>query len=280
MNVRQWAKHAKEEHQNQKGERFFSEKALLSALFEKNGLDRNLLLNAPEQSLEEEKICHLERDLALLLSGYPIQYYLGTEFFCGEEYLVSEGVLIPRPETALLVELGEKQAKEGSVVFDFCCGSGCVGIALLLARLDLKCVSFDLSPEAIGLTEKNRARFGLEERLRVEKCDLLSDEAEKWIAKEKPSLILANPPYLTGEEMERIDDNVKHEPEMALRGGEDGLLFYRRFLEFCAETETPFCMEIGWEQKTGIEAILKEKGLEGEFHRDEAGLWRAVSVMI
>ena len=223
MTVREWTKKVKETYRNQKGERFFSEKALLSALFEKNGLDRNLPLVLPEMKLEEALLQALDADLAALLSGYPIQYYLGTEFFCGEEFLVSEGVLIPRPETALLVEMGIQKAEEGSCVFDFCCGSGCVGIALLLARPDLTCVSFDLSPHALALTEKNRKRFGLEDRLRIVKCDLLSEEAREWILREKPSLVLSNPPYLTEEEMGKIDDNVKHEPQMALRGGDDGL---------------------------------------------------------
>ena len=259
-------------------ERFFTEKALLSALFEKNGLPREMALTSPDAPIPPQTEAAIRADLTRLLAGEPIQYYLGSEFFCGEEFLVRPGVLIPRPETEKLVALGKAVAPRDDVVFDFCCGSGCVGIALLLSRPDLRCVSFDLSDAAIALTAENARRFALEDRLTPVKADLLGDAAEEWIARKKPALILANPPYLSAPEMTALPANVAREPALALAGGEDGLLFYRRFLPLAAKYRVPLACEIGSGQKEKLEKLLEEARLTAAFYRDDAGLWRGFSV--
>ncbi len=223
MNLKEFSLAVKKEYQNQNGARFFSERALLSALLEKAGFHRNAPILFPEEEIPPRLEKKMLSDLEKLLTGYPIQYYIGTEIFCGEEFFVSENVLIPRPETELLVELACEKAREGSVVFDFCCGSGCVGLSLLKKRGDLRAVLYDLSDHALLLTEKNREKFALADRAEVKKLDVLSPLAKEEILKEKPSLILSNPPYLTKKEMSEIEDNVKREPSMALDGGEDGL---------------------------------------------------------
>ena len=278
MTARQLKRAIHTKFENQAKERFFTEKALLSALFEKNGLDRNLPLIAPETELEDSLAEAILSDADALLSGLPIQYYLGTEFFCGEEFLVRPGVLSPRPETEKLVELAAKSAPKGSVVFDFCCGSGCVGISLLLKREDLFCISFDVSPEALALTRENRDRFSLQSRLMVEELDVLSPLAKERILQESPSLILSNPPYLTEREMKDIPENVAREPALALYGGEDGLLFYRQFLELHRNCGIPFICEMGSAQKEGVEALCAEGGFLPSFYRDEADLWRGFSL--
>ncbi len=275
MTVRELSLLVKKAYRNKDGERFFTEKALLSALFEKNGLDRSLPLIDPDLALTEELERAFLSDLDRLLSGEPLQYYLGTEFFCGREFLVSPGVLIPRPETELLVELGKKEAEKGSLVFDFCCGSGCVGIALLLAREDLSCHAFDVSSQALALAKKNRARFSLENRLWVEELDVLSSGALQLLQREKPSLVLANPPYLTRQEMENIPENVRREPAIALLGGEDGLLFYRAFAEYCRVSGIPFLCEIGSAQEEKIRELMESQGLSVTFYRDFSDLPRA-----
>ena len=278
MTVREWRQIVKKEYKEQLGERFFSEKALLSALLKKNDLPQDILISKPNEVLSDAILEKLLKDKDLLLSGYPIQYYLGSEWFCGLEFLVAENVLIPRPETELLVELGVRYAPENATVFDFCCGSGCVGIALLKKREDLRCISFDLSDSALDLTEKNRVRFGLEDRLQIEKLDVLSSEAKIRIDCEKPSLVLSNPPYLTKEEMELIEENVKKEPSLALYGGEDGLLFYRRFAELAEKTKVPFLCEIGWQQKKELEEIFFQRAFRSSFFKDENDLWRTFAI--
>jgi len=275
MNLRQLSVAVKQAYKKQEGVRFFTERALLSALLEKNGLDRNALLLHPEQPLSAETEQQILSDLQKLLRGEPIQYYLGTEYFCGLEFRVAPGVLIPRPETELLVELGRQYAPKNGLVFDFCCGSGCVGIALLSQREDLSCISFDVSEQALKLTKENTERFSLQGRLRVKKADVLSCGMQTLLDKKRPSLVLANPPYLTSQEMLEIPENVAREPRLALDGGEDGLLFYRVFTHLCQKSGIPFLCEIGKDQKAGIEKMLSERGLRSVFYRDFSGFDRA-----
>jgi release factor glutamine methyltransferase len=278
MKLRLLVQRIKKEYEERKGARFFSERALLSALLEKNGMNRNQPLISPDSHVPDGVCASVISDLSRLLEGYPIQYYLGTEFFCGEEFFVAPGVLIPRPETELLVTLAAERLEEGSVVFDFCCGSGCIGIALLQKREDIRCYSFDLSDQALALTEKNRARFALEDRLFVERLDVLSPLARERILALSPALVISNPPYLTESEMKEIDANVAREPSMALFGGKDGLLFYRHFLSLSKETNTPFLCEIGAKQEKDLRELIEEEGLKGEFFKDFSHLPRAFFV--
>ena len=272
MNAREFSLLVKKEYQSKNGARFFTERALLSALLEKHGLDRYAPLNSPDLVLECEK--GLVNDLEKLLQGYPLQYYVGTEWFCGYEFEVAPEVLIPRPETEELVEKAASLAKEGSVVFDLCCGSGCIGLSLLMKREDLTCRLYDLSDAALSLSRKNCERFSLSDRCQIEKMDVLSERVFAEVEKYKPSLIVSNPPYLTEDEMGKIDENVQNEPEMALYGGEDGLRFYRALITLCAQSETELLCEIGCDQKKGIEPLLIEGGFDYEFYQDFAGLDR------
>ena len=272
MNAREFSLLVKKEYRSGNGARFFTERALLSALLEKYGLDRNAPLSSPEIILEKEE--EMRSDLEMLLGGYPLQYYIGTEWFCGEEFLVEPEVLTPRPETEDLVEKAAAFAKEGSVVFDFCCGSGCIGLSLLMKRKDLFCRMYDLSDAALSLSEKNRRRFSLEERCEIEKLDVLSPAASEEIKKHQPSLIISNPPYLTLEEMGRIDKNVENEPAMALYGGEDGLTFYRALISLSEQSGVDLLCEIGCDQREGIRSLLSERGFSFEFYQDFAGLDR------
>jgi len=255
-------------------ERFFSEKALLSAVFEKNGLPRTLRLTDPERELPKELCDRICLEAESLLRGEPIQYYLGTEYFYGHSFLVRPEVLIPRPETELLVSLAKETAPRGGLVFDLCCGSGCVGIALMKEREDLCCRAFDLSPHAVALSRENAHRLQVAERYEAELADVLSHEFAFLLKEASPQLVLANPPYLTAEEMREIPANVEKEPFMALFGGEDGLDFYRIFLRLSQESGIPFLCEIGAFQEEKIADLAKEKGISCEFFQDFSHLPR------
>ncbi len=274
MDLKTFSLTVKKEYKRKEGARFFSERALLSALLEKAGFNRNAVLLSPEKEISSDQEKAMLSDLAKLLSGYPIQYYIGTEIFCGEEFFVAENVLIPRPETELLVSFAAEKAKENSTVFDFCCGSGCIGLSLLKKREDLAAFLYDLSEDALSLTEKNRKKLSLEKRASVKKLDVLSPLAKEEVLKIAPSLILSNPPYLTKEEMEEIPENVKLEPSMALYGGEDGLLFYKALIKLSYESKTPILCEMGCAQKSTIETLLKKLNFDYEFYRDFSGLDR------
>ncbi len=274
MNVREFSLFVKTEYRKENGARFFDERALLSALLEKHGFHRNAPLMTPDLALDPEREAEMKKDLSKLLGGFPIQYYLGTEWFCGYEFLTEPEVLIPRPETEDLVKRASEFVSRDSVVFDFCCGSGCIGLSLLLNRQDLRCRMYDLSDAALNLSEKNRERFALSSRCEIVKMDVLSAEPLAEIQRFRPSLILSNPPYLTKEEMRQIPENVKNEPAMALYGGADGLTFYRALILLCEKTGVPLLCEIGCAQKEGITFLLENHGLSYEFYQDQAGLDR------
>lgn len=256
--------------QNKNGERFFSENALRSALFEKNQIPEKAKF-MPDFEIPRELAEKIFQDANRLLDGYPIQYYLGSEFFDGAEFIVPEGVLIPRADSEVLVREAENWVGEGDFVFDFCCGTGCIGIALLLRCPSLRLVSFDLSDAAIAAAEKNRALHRLENRMRIEKMDVLSPEALARVRRDAPKLILANPPYISASEMRELEINVQNEPRTALYGGEDGLMFYRSFFDLYSLTETPMILEIGWKQGGALKELLTSRGIPFSILPDPSG---------
>ena len=256
----------------------FSEKALFDALWEKHGFPRDIRLSCPERELTSAESARLLEDARRLLEGEPIQYYLGSEYFCGLEFSVRPGVLIPRPETELLVELAQKLAPPSALVFDFCCGSGCVGISLLSRRSDLFCEAFDLSPTAVAVTEENARRLLSSGRHRVTRKDLLGKDVLALLREKKPALVVSNPPYIPQKVCETLPENVKREPEMALAGGEDGLLFYRAFLALARETGIPFLFEIGYDQGESVPLLAEKEGLCARLYRDGENRPRVVFV--
>ena len=212
--------------------------------------------------------------LAALLAGEPLQYYLGTEYFRGREYLVRPEVLIPRADTEVLVELVLEKAPQGALVLDLCCGSGIVGIETVLCRKDLSVLGFDLSEAALALSRDNAARLGAE-RISFERGDVLSPAFPSRARALSPALLAANPPYLTGEEMQALADNVRREPALALDGGEDGLLFYRALLDLSCALGIPLAAEIGWKQRLPLEKLALERGGCICFYPDPSGRDRA-----
>lgn len=273
MTAREFSLWVKEQYRK-KEVRFFTEKALLCALFEKNELARTLALTDPDFLLFDELCEKMKGECRRLLEGEPLQYYLGSEYFCGEEFLVGEGVLIPRPETELLVRHAVCSAPEGACVFDLCCGSGCVGISLLKAREDVRVVAFDLSPVCLATTEENARRLGVSDRLKLVSCDVTSPDILSYFQIEKPSLVLANPPYLTERELDEIEANVRREPSLALDGGPDGLRFYRAFAALSRQTGIPFLCEMGCNQQNGVRETFEKEGISCEFFTDFSSLPR------
>ncbi len=274
MTVQEFARTVKFLYREKGGKEFFTEKAFLSALFEKNGFSPDARILEPERVLTGAEESALLRDAARLLEGFPLQYYLGSEYFDGNEYLCAEGVLIPRRDTETLVCAAEKEAARGGAVWDLCCGSGCVGIALALRRPDLSVTAFDLSPEALVLTKKNAARLLPGRPFPAHCADVLSDAFFERLKREKPALLVSNPPYVTDAEMASLPANVRREPRLALEGGEDGLRFYRRFLFYAAKTGIPILAEIGKGQSAPLKTLAFEAGISVSFARDPSGVER------
>lgn len=155
----------------------------------------------------------------------PLQYILGEWEFMGLPFKVGEGVLIPRPETELLVEYAVNflKNKENPIVFDLCSGSGCIAISVAKFCNNAKIYAFEKSEIAFDYLLKNIKLNGVRNiyALNEDICN------QSIIPNVTPDLILSNPPYISSSEINNLQAEVKKEPVMALDGGNDGLDFYR-----------------------------------------------------
>lgn len=173
------------------------------------------------------------KQLERLESGEPLAYVTGLAHFYGKELVIGEGVLIPRPETEELVRwILEAFPKYSKLRFaDLCTGSGCIAVALSLARLTWSGVAVDVSAHALNIAAANVRKHDLQDLLQLVQRDVLAKAV--FEADERFDLLVSNPPYIPDGDWERVDPSVADwEPHIALRvSDEDPLLFYRKLAE-------------------------------------------------
>ena len=168
----------------------------------------------------------IERAVLRRISGEPLQYILGEWDFFGRTFEVGEGVLVPRPETELIVGLALEKLGNARypVVFDLCAGSGCIGLTIAAERSDAHVVLFEKYDKAFHYLKRNIEKLGLT-NVQAVQYDITMGYDKKL--HETPDLIVSNPPYLRTDELEGVPAEVMHEPVTALDGGADGTDFYR-----------------------------------------------------
>lgn len=177
-----------------------------------------------ETDVPSDKLHKIEHAVEQRLQRMPLSYILGEAEFYGHTFKVGEGCLIPRPETELLVEEMLKVAPKNACFADWCTGSGCIAAAMLLERADLRGIAVDASSKALEWAEKNRALYGIENRLKL----VLNSNPSELALENQFDFITANPPYISVSELPNLmKDVTDYEPETALNGGEDGLDCYR-----------------------------------------------------
>ncbi|MBR0171448.1 MAG: peptide chain release factor N(5)-glutamine methyltransferase [Lachnospiraceae bacterium] len=217
-------------------------------------------------------------------SRIPLAYITGTQGFMGLDFFVSADVLVPRPDTETLAEAAMKHLFDGMRLLDLCTGSGCVGLALLRYSNDTTAVLCDLSPAAVDCAGENAKRLKLTERVTLAVCDLFPRRS--LIPEGGFDLITANPPYIKTDVIDTLEDEVRfHEPRMALDGGADGLVFYRRIV---AEAERyltrggRLLLETGYDEALAVASLMRENGYGHiDIIRDAGGNERVVTgVMI
>lgn len=183
-------------------------------------LSKDLLVSSKEKEL-------LENALKERLKGVPLQHILGKQWFMGLELSVNKHVLIPRPETEILVErvieslksLGASSYK----ILDMGTGSGAIAIALAISSDDIEVTAVDISEEALHVAKGNAKKYGLDRRIKWIKSDFFSD-----VPMATYDFIVSNPPYIPlADESELLVEVKGHEPHEALFAGEDGLDAYR-----------------------------------------------------
>ncbi|MDI3481506.1 MAG: release factor glutamine methyltransferase [Tepidanaerobacteraceae bacterium] len=221
-----------------------------------------LLVNS-RQKLADEDIKRFERFLDLRRRHVPVAYITGHKEFFGLDISVGPGVLIPRPETEFLVEASLRAAEgvESPRIADVCCGSGAIAVALAKNRPDAVVFASDISDAAEKYTKKNAIRHHVEDRVFFLKGDLWQPFEEKKV--EPFDVVVSNPPYIPEREMKYLPEDVKHEPQLALNGGEDGLDFYRRILLNVQKFVKPqghVVFEIGWNQAAAVGKLLEDAG--------------------
>ena len=208
----------------------------------------------------------------------PLAQILGRQSFYGLDFFVNEDVQIPRADTECLVDLVledyadlAKQAGSSSLnILDLCTGSGCIGISVAKHLPYQELLLVDLSEKALAVAKKNAEKH-LGENVTLLQSDLLTGVQGK-----KFSLLLSNPPYIVSRVIPGLDREVsEYEPKMALDGGEDGLVFYRRIAKEAKAVLLPgarLYLEIGYDQGESVKDIFQKEGYEAvEVFPDLAG---------
>lgn len=191
------------------------------------------------------------------MSGYPLQYILGVWQFYGLDFFVGEGVLVPRADTETLVRraLGFLENRPDAKMLDLCAGSGCVGIAVA-KNSGVKGVAVEKYETAYAYLEKNIKRHSVP--LTPVLADILNYETT-----DKFDLIVANPPYISEEELSLMNRETSFEPREALFAEDDGLFFYKKIAALYKEKLLPggmLAVEIGFSQAEAVTEIFKENG--------------------
>jgi release factor glutamine methyltransferase len=250
---------------------------LLSKVLNKDKLF--IMLNR-DFNLSHQEENEFSRLIELRKNKMPIKYILGKCEFMGMDLIVKPGVLIPRPDTEILVEEVIKHINEKAYteICDVCTGSGAIGIAIAEFIKSTKVTLYDISEDALAVANLNIKRFDLSKRVNAELSDLLQVAI---VQNKKFQVIVSNPPYIREMVIPTLMEDVKdYEPRIALSGGEDGLDFYRRITEeslLVLEKGGLLAFEIGYDQRKEVKEILLKAGFEAiECIKDLSGNDRVI----
>lgn len=242
------------------------------------GRDRLYLYVNFDQPLETAELAAFREAVKRRALRQPVAYITGYKEFMGRNFAVTPAVLIPRPETEILVET--VMTRLGSVVapilLDVGTGSGAIIVSLLAGCTAARGVGVDISAAALAVAKENAIRLGVYERLELRRGDLLAPAQGRIF-----TAIVSNPPYIPDDELPDLAPEVRHEPRAALAGGGDGLDFYRRLVAGAAACLSPggfMAFEVGVGQAPAVAALTTlATGLAVEgIVKDYAGIERVV----
>ncbi len=230
-----------------------------------------------DRPLMADELAAYRRAVKMRAQRIPVAYILGEKEFMGHTFRVTQDVLIPRPDTEILVEeairlLADKPSPR---IVDIGTGSGAIILSVLLDVEGATGVAVDLSEKALAVAQSNGERLGISERVAFRHGNLYAP-----IAGEKYDMIVSNPPYIPVCDMEMLSPEVHKEPEMALVGGTDGLDFYRRLIDGAPTFLNEGGMvlfEVGIHQAHQVARLGRERGFsETRILNDYAGIERVV----
>jgi len=222
-------------------------------------VDRSFLIRNSEDMVDEAAFNRFRLLVERRASGEPAQYITGYQDFYGRRFKVNPDVLIPRPETELLVEnaLSGIPFTDGFSVCDVGTGSGCIAITVLCERPLVRAVALDVSEGALQLARGNAEALGVADRIQFVKSDCF----DALPTSAKFDSIISNPPYVSANVLPGLQREVRdHEPVVALSPGEDGLTIIRRLLidaPAFLKPEGRLFMEIGFDQGDAVRSLVE-----------------------
>ena len=222
--------------------------------------DKKYILLNPKEQLDEKKKTHYEKLIKSRSLGKPIAYIIGKKDFWKYEFDIFEDVLIPRPDTEIIIEQVLKLSKEKSKIkiLDIGVGSGCILLSILKEKPNFYGIGIDLSKKCIDLSKINAIKLGLQNRVKFFKSDIDNFRLGKY------DLIISNPPYINMYELKYLDrDIVDFEPINALDGGLDGLSGIKKVIinsSKLIKKKGILILEIAFDQKDFVKKILMNNG--------------------
>lgn len=199
------------------------------------------------------------RNIKRLIAGEPLQYITGVQEFMKINFIVTKDVLIPQPDTEILVEEVIKIANkiENPLILDLCTGSGAIAVSIAKNIPNAKIVASDISKKALEIARHNAKLNGV-----IENIDFLESNLFDKIKNIKFDIIVSNPPYIETNVIPTLPKDVRQEPTIALDGGKDGLDFYRKIYDKGYEylnKEGYLCVEIGYNQRESVKKIIEKQ---------------------
>lgn len=229
------------------------------------------LIAHDDEALGEDVLRRFASLVARRARGEPVAYLTGQREFFGRNFAVSPAVLIPRPETELLVEIALAQPVAGGRILDLGTGSGCIAITLALESRRARVTAVDASAAALDLARGNALRLGAGVRF-------VHSDWFTAVAGERFELIVANPPYISATDPHLAAGDLRHEPVAALSSGTDGLDAIRHIVATAPGHLAPegqLWLEHGYDQAPAVHSLLAAAGLADiEQHPDLAGIIR------
>ncbi len=252
---------------------------LLESILKK---DRKYLIINSNEEVDEDKEKECIKFARKIEKGYPIQYILNKAYFMGLEFYVDKNVLIPQPDTEIVVESALKEInriqnegiKNRISILDLCTGSGCIAVSLCKMAENIDITATDISYKALKIARKNYNEIckNTTNNISFVRSDMFNKIKNKY------DIIISNPPYIESNMIKNLNKDVKREPHIALNGGKDGIKFYKIIKQnvnkYLKDNGT-LILEIGYNQRKIVQALFEESDCIKDFaNNDRVIIWR------
>jgi release factor glutamine methyltransferase len=220
----------------------------------KLNLSKEVILSHGDNEIDVDKYEMLEPYLDKIIEGIPVQYLVNEQEFYGLKFFVNENVLIPQPDTEIIVEEALNIISDGDRVLDLCTGSGVIGVTIANKK-NVNVVASDISKKALEVAKINADNLG-DSKVTLVESNLFENIEGKF------NVIVSNPPYIKKDVIRTLSKEVQNEPIIALDGGIDGLDFYKKIVEEAInylEDGGYLLLEIGYDQKEEVLNLVINK---------------------